>query len=91
MRCVAGEAICAPTVEPTDEVCNGIDDDCDGTTDEEVFEFCRGRIAHFKVPRYVKFVTEFPMSITGKIQKFRMREVSIKELALEDVSRIETA
>lgn len=60
-------------------------------TDEEVFEFCRGRIAHFKVPRYVKFVTEFPMSITGKIQKFRMREVSIKELALEDVSRIETA
>jgi fatty-acyl-CoA synthase len=39
----------------------------------------------------VKFVTEFPMSITGKIQKFRMREVSIKELALEDVSLIETA
>ena len=60
-------------------------------TDEEVFEFCRGRIAHFKVPRYVKFVTEFPMSITGKIQKFRMREVSIKELALEDASLIETA
>jgi fatty-acyl-CoA synthase len=60
-------------------------------TDEEVKEFCRGKIAHYKIPRYVKFVTEFPMSVTGKIQKFRMREISIRELHLEDASKIETA
>ncbi len=60
-------------------------------TEEEVREFCRGKIAHYKIPRYVRFVTEFPMSVTGKIQKFRMREISIKELGLEDVSKIETA
>jgi fatty-acyl-CoA synthase len=60
-------------------------------TGEEVKEFCRGRIAHYKIPQYVKFVTEFPMSVTGKIQKFMMREISIRELKLEDVSRIETA
>ncbi|MCQ8894809.1 MAG: AMP-binding protein [Methanolinea sp.] len=60
-------------------------------TEEEVKEFCRGKIAHYKIPRYVKFVTEFPMSVTGKIQKYRMREISIKELGLENVSRIETA
>jgi len=60
-------------------------------TGEEVREFCQGRIAHYKIPRYVKFVTGFPMSVTGKIQKFLMREISIRELKLEDVSRIETA
>ncbi|HUU76498.1 MAG TPA: AMP-binding protein [Methanoregulaceae archaeon] len=60
-------------------------------TEEEVKEFCQEKIAHYKIPRYVMFVTEFPMSITGKIQKFRMRELSIKELNLEVVSKIETA
>ena len=60
-------------------------------TGEEVQEFCRGKIAHYKVPRYVKTVAEFPMSVTGKIQKFRMREVAIQELRLEDASKIETA
>ena len=53
-------------------------------TEEELKEFCRGRIAHFKVPRYVKFVDEFPMTVTGKIQKYRMRATSISELGLED-------
>jgi fatty-acyl-CoA synthase len=60
-------------------------------TEEEVKEFCRGKIAHYKIPRYIRFVTEFPMSITGKIQKFRMREISIRELHLEAASKIETA
>ncbi|HOT03661.1 MAG TPA: AMP-binding protein [Methanolinea sp.] len=60
-------------------------------TEEEVREFCRGKIAHYKIPRYVMFVTEFPMSITGKIQKYKMREASIKALGLEDASKIETA
>ena len=49
-------------------------------TAEEVREFCKGQIAHFKIPRYVRFVEEFPMTITGKVQKFVMREIMAKEL-----------
>jgi len=60
-------------------------------TEDEVKEFCRGKIAHYKIPRYVMFVTEFPMSISGKIQKFKMRETSIKALGLEEAARVETA
>ncbi|QJQ98939.1 AMP-binding protein [Halomonas sp. PGE1] len=45
-------------------------------------EFCKGKIAHYKVPRYVKFVDEFPMTVTGKIQKFKMREEATHELGL---------
>ena len=48
---------------------------------EELQSYCRQRLAHFKVPRYVKFVGEFPMTVTGKIQKFRMREIAVRELA----------
>jgi fatty-acyl-CoA synthase len=51
-------------------------------TDDEIKAFCREQIAHYKVPRYVKFVDEFPMTVTGKIQKFIMRERSINELGL---------
>ncbi|WP_024951884.1 MULTISPECIES: AMP-binding protein [Cobetia] len=46
--------------------------------------FCQGRIAHFKVPRYIKFVDEFPMTVTGKIQKFKMRETATAELGLDE-------
>ena len=60
-------------------------------TEEELRDFCRGRIAHYKVPRYVKFVSEFPMTVTGKIQKYIMRDVSIQELQLEGAASIETA
>jgi fatty-acyl-CoA synthase len=60
-------------------------------TEAEVREFCNGRIARFKIPRYFKFVDSFPMTISGKIQKFKMREISIEELGLETVSSIETA
>jgi fatty-acyl-CoA synthase len=49
-------------------------------------DFCRGRVAHFKVPRYVKFVDEFPMTVTGKVQKFKMRELAIEELGLSEVA-----
>jgi fatty-acyl-CoA synthase len=59
--------------------------------DEEALrEFCRGRIAHYKVPRYVKFVDEFPMTVTGKVQKFKMREQAVKELGLQGAV-VETA
>ena len=60
-------------------------------TPDEVKLFCKGRIAHFKIPRYIKFVDGFPMTVTGKIQKYKMREESIRELGLEEVARTETA
>ncbi len=44
--------------------------------------FCRGQIAHYKIPRYVRFVDDFPMTVTGKVQKFVMRETTMKELGL---------
>jgi fatty-acyl-CoA synthase len=52
-------------------------------SDEDVRAFCRGRIAHFKVPRYVRFADDFPMTVTGKVQKFRMREIAVAELGIE--------
>lgn len=52
-------------------------------TEEDMKEYCRGRIAHYKVPAYVAFVDEFPMTVTGKIQKFKLREMAVEELGLE--------
>ena len=58
---------------------------------DDLKAFCRERLAYFKVPHYWKFVDAFPTTVTGKVQKFRMREISIVELGLEEVARIETA
>ncbi|MGF7205874.1 fatty-acyl-CoA synthase [Skermanella aerolata] len=52
-------------------------------TEDEVIQFCRDRIAHYKVPRHIRFVEAFPMTVTGKIQKFIMRQKMIEELKLE--------
>jgi len=60
-------------------------------TPEQVREFCQGQIAHYKVPRYVRFTDAFPMTVTGKVQKFKMRETSVTELGLEAASREPTA
>src|SRR5215204_5279840 len=54
-------------------------------TEDELREFCSGRIAHYKVPRYVTFVAEFPMTVTGKIQKYKMRDTAVEELGLAEV------
>jgi fatty-acyl-CoA synthase len=60
--------------------------------DEEALrDYCRGRIAHFKVPRYIRVTDDFPMTVTGKVQKFKMREVAIAELGLEDAAGTPTA
>jgi fatty-acyl-CoA synthase len=59
--------------------------------EESIKAFCRGRIAHYKVPRYVKFASELPMTVTGKIQKYKMREVSTEELGLVAAGNIVTA
>ena len=55
-------------------------------TEEEMREFARGQIAHFKIPRYIKFVDAFPMTVTGKVQKYVMRETAVKELGLESAA-----
>jgi fatty-acyl-CoA synthase len=52
---------------------------------EGVRDFCQGKIAHFKIPRYVRIVDAFPMTVTGKIQKFKMRELEIAERGLSSV------
>ena len=56
-------------------------------TEEEIREFCRGQMAHYKVPRYVRFVDDFPLTISGKVQKYLMRERLRADLGLaEDVT-----
>ncbi len=58
---------------------------------DQVREYCQGKIAHYKIPRYIRFTTDFPMTVTGKVQKFKMRETSITELGLEVASEAQTA
>ncbi len=53
-------------------------------SEDEIKEFCRGQIAHFKIPRYLRFVDEMPMTVTGKPQKFKMREIMMKELGISE-------
>jgi fatty-acyl-CoA synthase len=58
---------------------------------DQVREYCAGKIAHYKIPRYIRFTSDFPMTITGKIQKFKMRQTSTTELGLQEASHIRTA
>ena len=60
-------------------------------TVESLREFCTGKLAHYKIPRYIKVVEEFPMTVTGKIRKVEMREVSTKRLGLDAAASIQTA
>ncbi|MBV9466148.1 MAG: AMP-binding protein [Solirubrobacterales bacterium] len=60
-------------------------------SEETIREFCRGQIARHKVPRYVKFVDSFPLTVTGKVQKFKMREAAIEELGLGEAAAVATA
>lgn len=69
-----GEVVCAWIKCRAGESCSS----------EEILQFCRGQIAHFKVPQHIRFVDEFPMTVTGKIQKFVMREQMIAQLGLQE-------
>jgi fatty-acyl-CoA synthase len=60
-------------------------------TAESLRQFCAGRLAHYKVPRYVKIVDEFPMTVTGKIRKVEMRQVSVEELGLQSAAAVKNA
>jgi fatty-acyl-CoA synthase len=60
-------------------------------TPDDFREMCKGKIAHFKIPRYWMVVDEFPMTVTGKVQKFKIRELAIREFNLETAASIKTA
>jgi len=60
-------------------------------TVDDVKDFCRGHIAHYKVPRYVVFVDEYPTTVTGKVQKFRLRELGVERFGLDKAASVETA
>jgi fatty-acyl-CoA synthase len=60
-------------------------------TGDEIRTWCKGRIATYKIPRYYKFVDGFPMTVTGKVQKYRMREMAVEELGLQKAAAIQTA
>ncbi|HAG75380.1 MAG TPA: AMP-binding protein, partial [Thauera sp.] len=56
----------------------------EGLTEDEVRAYCQGQIAHYKIPRYIRFVDSFPMTVTGKIQKFQIRQKMKEELGLDE-------
>jgi fatty-acyl-CoA synthase len=86
------QVIGVPDAKYGEELCAWVRLKPDQTaTPEEIREFCKGQIAHYKIPRYVKFVDGFPMTVTGKIQKYLMREQMTKELGLEKEAKISTA
>ncbi|MCL6634498.1 MAG: AMP-binding protein [Peptococcaceae bacterium] len=60
-------------------------------TEEEVREYCRDKIARYKIPRFVAFINQYPTTASGKVQKFKLREMGIEMLGLEDAAKIETA
>ena len=69
----------------------GCDVETEPLTAEGLKEFCAGKLAHYKVPRYVKIVDEFPMTVTGKIRKVEMRTVSVEELGLQGAAAVKNA
>ena len=68
-----GEELCAVIILREGEI----------LTEMEVKDFCKGQIAHYKVPRYIRFVEEFPMTVTGKVMKYKIRQQLKQELGLE--------
>ena len=86
------QVIGVPDVKYGEEVCAWVRlRDGQTATAEEIRHYCDGQIARYKIPTYIRFTTEFPTTVTGKIQKFKMREISIAELGLEQASQTKTA
>ncbi|HSR98852.1 MAG TPA: AMP-binding protein [Kofleriaceae bacterium] len=86
------QVVGVPSVRYVEEVMAWVRPKAGATlTPEELTAFCTGKIATFKIPRYWKITNEFPMTVTGKIQKFKMREIAIAELGLGDAAAIRTA
>jgi fatty-acyl-CoA synthase len=86
------QVIGVPDVKYGEEVCAWVRlRDGETATAEEIRGYCHGQISSYKIPRYIHFTREFPMTVTGKIQKFRMREISIAELGLGQAAHADTA
>jgi fatty-acyl-CoA synthase len=86
------QVVGVPDARYGEELCAWVIVRSGASLDEEaVREYCRGRLAHFKVPRYVIFADEFPMTVTGKVQKFKMREASIERLGLAEAAAVRSA
>jgi fatty-acyl-CoA synthase len=86
------QVIGVPDLKYGEEICAWIRlRDGQTATLDDIRNFCQGQIAGYKIPRYVRFTTDFPMTVTGKIQKFRMREISIVELGLAQAAEMRTA
>jgi fatty-acyl-CoA synthase len=78
------QVVGVPDAKMGEELCAWIRLAPGETADEEdIRAYCRGQIAHFKIPRYIRFVDDFPMTVTGKVQKFLIRQAMIEELGLE--------
>jgi fatty-acyl-CoA synthase len=75
------QVIGVPDAKYGEELCAWVKlRDGEAATADDIRAYCKGQIAHFKIPRYIKFVDDFPMTVTGKIQKYLMRETMIAEL-----------
>jgi fatty-acyl-CoA synthase len=86
------QVIGVPDEKYGEELCAWVRLKDDASCDEdELRAFCKAALAHFKVPRYVVFVDEFPMTVTGKIQKFKMREATIERLGLHQAAAAQHA
>ncbi len=78
------EVIGVPDAKFGEEVCAWIKlKEGEESSEEEIRSFCEGKLAHFKIPRYIRFVRDFPMTVTGKVQKYKMREIMAKELQVD--------
>jgi fatty-acyl-CoA synthase len=81
----AVQVVGVPDTKYGEELCAWVKLKPDVSADpEEIQSFCKGQVAHYKIPRYIKFVDNFPMTVTGKVQKFLMREETVKELGLSE-------
>ncbi|PZC49249.1 MAG: fatty-acyl-CoA synthase [Chloroflexi bacterium] len=86
------QVIGVPDIKYGEEVCAWVKlKDGEALSEDEVKDFCRGKIATYKIPRYIRFTEQFPMTVTGKVQKFKMREVSVEELGLTQAAQVKTA
>jgi len=63
----------------------------ENASEEDIRAYCRDQIAHYKVPRYVVFVEDYPTTVTGKVQKFRLRELGVERFGLRKAANVETA
>ncbi|MFB9382868.1 AMP-binding protein, partial [Pseudonocardia petroleophila] len=90
---VDAQVIGVPDARYGEELCAWVTlrDGAEELTVEKVREFATGKLAHYKIPRYVMVVEEFPMTVTGKVRKIEMREKSVGLLGLEDAAAVRNA